>query len=66
MPQDNDFNLICPTCGREIKNYAQHPDHPDRTLAYCVCNLVGPVLEFTTATPPQEFVKQGVTYDTSQ
>ena len=54
MPQDND--LYCPSCGRKLINFAEHPDQPDRTVAYCVCNNIGPVLEFSTSTPPTNYM----------
>lgn len=50
-------DLLCPTCQRVILNYAPHPTIAGRTIAYCICNPIGPVLEFDTEHPPAAFTQ---------
>lgn len=55
-PADKSYTLYCPTCGRELLNYAQHPTLTDHTIAYCVCNSFGPVLDYPTESPPDQYM----------
>ncbi len=58
------FTLYCPSCGRTLINFAQHPTLDDHTIAYCVCNSRGPVLDYPTQRPPAQYMTPPAAGDT--